>query len=371
MARPTLLLAPVLLSLLLILSAGRTQQVAAHAAAAAAAPAPTAPLDFRGGWSEQHHQRKHAEEGGGWLSWLGFGRGRAVEEAVTPTRAKKEAAKEHAKASWWWGKSYAKDKAAEAERTVERGAARARDETAEGLEAARRKVGEQFDTVKAHAKKVAHSAQEEVKQGVDATKGAVHKVGETVAAGKRKVDQVGQVGRLVCGGVWKRPIIDSLHHFHNPQLGDAVVVLSDAKRTYDKYQRTKAAGKAKTKNFFRRAWEFVWPPARRPVCRSSTEEVVGGSELVVPAEEEIPALPRSVDEALEDFEACKDEEEAARMTAAERAKTRGLFEIAKAKITGKPPLAKEQGPQASFRERWEAEKVGGGRGCVALFVFCF
>ena len=333
MARPTLLvLVPVLLSLL-FLSAGRTQQVGAHAAAAAAAaaaPAPNVLLNVRGGWGEHHHQhqqqQKHAE-GGGWFSWLGFGGGRAVEEAVTPTRAKKEAAKEHAKASWWWGKSYAKDKA---ERTAERGARRARDETAEGLEAARRKVGEQFDTVKAHAKKVAHSAQEEVKQGVDATKGAVHKVTDTVAAGKRKVDQV----------------------------GDAVVVLSDAKRTYDKYQSTKAAGKAKTKNFFRRVWEFVWPPARRPVCSTATD----ASELVVPAEE-IPAIPRSVDEALEDFEACKDEEEAARMTAAERAKTRSLFEIAKAKITGKPPLAKELGPQASFRERWEAEKV---RFCLSM-----
>lgn len=340
MARPTLLvLVPVLLSLLLFLSAGRTQQVGANAAAAA--PAPTTLLDVRGGWGEHHHhhqqqqqkQQKHAE-GGGWFSWLGFGGGRAVEEAVTPTRAKKEAAKEHAKASWWWGKSYAKDKAAEAERTAQRGARRARDETAEGLEAARRKVGEQFDTVKAHAKKVAHSAQEEVKQGVDATKGAVHKVTDTVAAGKRKVDQV----------------------------GDAVVVLSDAKRTYDKYQSTKAAGKAKTKNFFRRIWEFVWPPARRPVCSTATD----ASELVVPAEE-IPAIPRSVDEALEDFEACKDEEEAARMTAAERAKTRSLFEIAKAKITGKPPLAKELGPQASFRERWEAEKVRFWVGAACLW----
>ncbi len=192
MARHALLLAPVVfLTLLLLFSGGCTQQVAANANAAAG-PAPAALLDARGGWghggSEIKHIKDEAKADGGWFSWLGWGR--SVEEAVTPTRAKKEAAKEHAKASWWWGKSYAKDKAAEAERRAERGAGRARDETAEGLEAARRKVGEHFDTVKAHAKKVVHSAQEEVQQGMDATKGAARKVGETVAAGKHKVDQV-------------------------------------------------------------------------------------------------------------------------------------------------------------------------------------
>lgn len=132
-----------------------------------------------------------------------------------------------------------------------------------------------------------------------------------------------------------------------------MVVLGEAKRTYDKYQTTKEAGKRKTKNFFRRVWEFIWPPTHFATTTTGTAPM---SELVVPAEE-IPTFPRDVDEALEEFEACKNQGEAARMTEGEKAKARSLFEIARERIKGKPPLRTEQGPMMSTKERWEMEKA--------------
>ncbi len=137
-----------------------------------------------------------------------------------------------------------------------------------------------------------------------------------------------------------------------------MVVLSDAKRAYDTIRATKEAGKAKTENFFRRVWEFVWPPARRHYA--ATTGVAPASELVVPAE--IPALPRSVDEALEDYEACKNEEEAERMTDADKARAWSFFRTRKDGI--KPPACKEEGPRSfkESKERAEAAAEARARG---------
>jgi hypothetical protein len=149
-------------------------------------------------------------------------------------------------------------------------------------------------------------------------------------------------------------------------VGDAVVVLSEAKQAYDMVRATKEAGKEKTKNFFRRIWEFVWPPARPSASRyCATTEAAPATELVVPAEE-IPALPRSVDEALEDFEACKAEGAAERMAEAEaaaagkgagkgKAKTRGFFQAAKDRISGKAPARTEEDVATSYTARCEQE----------------
>lgn len=125
-----------------------------------------------------------------------------------------------------------------------------------------------------------------------------------------------------------------------------MVVLSDAKHAYDKYN----TGKAKTKRFFHRLWEFVWPLARSPTAPSRHCAVVDETDVLVPGS----VIPRSVDEALEDYEACKEEMEDVAMRDQKEevespSKRRGWFQSAKDRLKGKPILKTEKGPQKSFR----------------------
>jgi len=223
--------------------------------------------------------------GGGFLWWKS-------------TDEKAEAAKEHAKKSWFWGKEYAKDKAtdtkdaaaAKAEQ-AKRKAAQASAQSKESLYKVKDKLGEKYDTVKEHAKCVASETKEGVKEGVDSTKA-------TLATGKHKIEAV----------------------------GNTVEVLGDVKTGYDKYLHGKARAKQvvrsaedgveegveKTKGILRRIVDFLlWPVRPRTTVMTTTTSRRRGATTMeedapfVLEEENVVTAPRSVDDALEEFEACK------------------------------------------------------------------
>lgn len=200
---------------------------------------------------------------------------------------KAKVAKEHAKKSYFWGKEYAKDKATEskqlaAERAeaARRQATRASEQGKDSLLKAQRNLDEKSDAAKVHA----HHLKEKAKEGLNATT-------STLAAGKHKIEAV----------------------------GNTVEVMGDVKSGYDKYLAGKAKagelvksaeegleeGAEKTKGLLHRVWSYFWWPARlTTVSKKPTITSPAGEPLVL-EEKNVVTAPRSVDEALEEFEACK------------------------------------------------------------------
>ena len=222
--------------------------------------------------------------GGGFLWWKS-------------TEEKGETAKEHAKKSWFWGKEYAKDKATDIKDAATAKAEAAKKKTAqtseqgkESLHKVKDKLGEKYDTVKAHAKCVASKTTEGMKEGVDSTK-------STLATGKHKIKAV----------------------------GNTVEVLGDVKTGYDKYLHGKAQahqlvhdaeegveeGVEKTKGLLRRIMEVLgWPfrPGRVVTTTTTRHRSASSREKDAPfvlEEENVVTAPKSVDDALEEFEMCK------------------------------------------------------------------
>ena len=227
--------------------------------------------------------------GGGFLWWKS-------------TDEKAEAAKDHAKKSWFWGKEYAKDKADQSKEAAaakaeaaKRKAAQAKEQSKADMAKVKRNLSTKYEYVKEHAKHVVGATKDSIKDSASATKGAVKDSVDVtkgaVATGKHKVEAV----------------------------GNTVEILDDVKRGYDKYQTGKAKatqavhgveetvgeGVKKTKNVFRRMFEFFWWPAARPRATTTVYRSTVKEEPFVLEEDNVVTAPRCVDEALEEFEACK------------------------------------------------------------------
>jgi len=222
--------------------------------------------------------------GGGFLWWKS-------------TEEKGELAKEDAQKSWFWGKEYAKDKASDTKDAVttkaeaaKKKSAKASEQGKESLHNMKDKLSDKYDTVKAQAKCVASKTTEGMKEGVDSTK-------STLATGRHKIKAV----------------------------GNTVEVLGDMKTGYDKYLHGKAQanqlvhsaeegveeGMEKTKGLLSWIIEVLgWPFRSRRVVTTTTIRDRGvmsreeGGPFVL-EEENLVTAPKSVDDALEEFETCK------------------------------------------------------------------